>query len=219
MKLARWQIYIISIYVLALLCFVICWFFLRGVYLHNLFEDRYIEWAQFYLLIFTSVLSFRSVGDAWHREGRIQFFYVLLGLFCAVVAIEEISWGQRILGFETPGFFAHFNPLMYIDPITSILLPCVFLVMGGVPLPGGSVLINRAALRSRAWESAVAAAGPLANCLLFLLIAVLLHPATGLVDGSDADPPMWARLLGVLAVLQVFAVILNLIPVPPFDGF
>ena len=65
----------------------------------------------------------------------------------------------------------------------------------------------------------MSAAGPLSNILLFLLIAVVIHPKTGIVDPFDPNPPMWARLLGVLAVLQVFAVFLNLIPVPPLDGF
>ncbi len=111
------------------------------------------------------------------------------------------------------------NPLTYIDPFTSILLPCIFLFMGGVPLPGGAVMIDRSSLRSRFWESAVAAAGPLANILLFIVIAAILH-VTGWADRAlTAEQPMWVRLLGVLAVLQVFATLINLLPIPPLDGF
>src|SRR5687768_11485576 len=29
------------------------------------------------------------------------------------------------------------NPLVYIDPVGSLLLPAVFLLLGGIPLPGG----------------------------------------------------------------------------------
>ena len=29
------------------------------------------------------------------------------------------------------------NPIQYIDPVMSLLLPAVFLLMGGIPLPGG----------------------------------------------------------------------------------
>lgn len=115
--------------------------------------------------------------------------------------------------------YLSFNPIHYVDPVTSILLPCIFLIMGGVPLPGGAVRIDRSALRSRWWESAVSAAGPAANIILFLVIAGVLH-GTGWVDrASTMDPPMWIKLLGVLAVLQVFGVLINLIPVPPLDGF
>ncbi len=115
--------------------------------------------------------------------------------------------------------YLSFNPLLYVHPVTSILLPCIFLLLGGIPLPGGAVSINRSMLKSSLWEAAVSAAGPLSNFLLFVLIALVIHPTIGLVDAGDPDAPMWARLLGVLAVLQVFAVFLNLIPVPPLDGF
>ena len=55
--------------------------------------------------------------------------------------------------------YLHFNIFAYIHPVTSILLPALFLFMGGVPLPGGAVYIDDRALRSPAWRSAVSAAG------------------------------------------------------------
>ena len=59
-----------------------------------------------------------------------------------------------------------FNPLKYTHPIYSLLLPILFLVMGGIGLPGGAVYIETWRLRSRKWESAVALAGPLSNLVL-----------------------------------------------------
>ena len=41
------------------------------------------------------------------------------------------------------------NPFQYIDPIFSIILPVIFLAMGGIPLPGGSTFIRRDLLRNR----------------------------------------------------------------------
>lgn len=113
------------------------------------------------------------------------------------------------------------NPLQYVNPVTSILLPALFLLMGGVPLPGGATYIRRDLLRSRAWQAAVSAAGPLTNLLLGVACAVPLHPAVGWVD-VDAGPGGWfpiQKLLGAMVVLQLVSVILNLIPVPPLDGF
>ncbi len=112
-----------------------------------------------------------------------------------------------------------FNPLLYIHPVTSILMPCIFLLMGGIPLPGGAVMIQPQLLRGRHWEALVSVAGPAANVLLFVLLAVLLQPGLGLVDGDASQQPTWARLVGALAILQLFAVIINMIPLPPFDGF
>lgn len=115
--------------------------------------------------------------------------------------------------------YLNFNPLSYIHPVTSILLPLVFLAMGGIPLPGGAVYIDDSRLRSRLWSSLVSAAGPASNFILFLILAWVIHPNTGLVDPQMQDPPTWARLLCVLTVLQLFAVFFNLIPIPPLDGF
>src|SRR4051794_19926591 len=113
------------------------------------------------------------------------------------------------------------NPLQYVNPVTSILMPALFLLMGGVPLPGGATYIRRDLLRSRTWEAAVAAAGPLTNLLIGLACAIPLHPAIGWVD-PDAGPEGWTglqKLLGAMVVLELLSVVLNLIPIPPLDGF
>lgn len=112
-----------------------------------------------------------------------------------------------------------FNIFSYIDPVTSILFPIIFLAMGGVPLPGGAVQIEIQRLRSRHWAAYVSAAGPAANFLLFLILAAIVHPRTGIIDPGEFNPPPWAVLLGAMTVLQLYAVIFNLIPIPPLDGF
>ncbi|MCB1602345.1 MAG: site-2 protease family protein, partial [Xanthomonadales bacterium] len=66
------------------------------------------------------------------------------------------------------------NPSKYLDPMNSLLLPVVFLVMGGIGLPGAAVYINRSLLRSAHWDSAVSLAGPAMNLLLLVLLAGLL---------------------------------------------
>jgi Zn-dependent protease len=113
------------------------------------------------------------------------------------------------------------NPIQYIDPVTSLLLPAVFLMMGGIPLPGGVTYIRRDLLRSRGWESAVAAAGPVMNFILFLLCALPFHPTLGWIDVNmpTSDYKTWHLFLGAMAQLQLTAVFINLIPIPPLDGF
>jgi Zn-dependent protease len=105
-----------------------------------------------------------------------------------------------------------FNPLKYTHPVYSIVLPVVFLLLGGFGLPGGAVYIETWRLRSKRWESAVSLAGPASNLLLALILAIVLNllpvSSTGIWPG-----------LAFLALLQVTALVLNLIPVPPFDGY
>lgn len=105
-----------------------------------------------------------------------------------------------------------FNPLKYTHPVYSLLLPLLFLVMGGIGLPGGAVYIETWRLRGKGWESAVSLAGPASNLLLAVALAAVLQFAPPNAGG------LWPGL-GFLALLQISAVVLNLLPVPPFDGY
>jgi Zn-dependent protease len=105
-----------------------------------------------------------------------------------------------------------FNPLKYTHPVYSLLLPLLFLVMGGIGLPGGAVYIETWRLRSKNWRTAVSLAGPLSNLLLAIILGLVLRFSAVNFSG------IWPGL-AFLALLQVTAVVLNLIPVPPFDGY
>ena len=112
------------------------------------------------------------------------------------------------------------NPLQYVDPFTSLLLPAIFLAMGGVPLPGGATYIRRDLLRSKHWSAAVSLAGPAMNLLLFVAFALPLHPKFGWVDAINKDSWTTAQIFcGAMAVLQILGALFNLVPVPPLDGF
>ena len=114
------------------------------------------------------------------------------------------------------------NPIQYIDPFGSILLPAIFLMLGGIPLPGGATYIRRDLLRSRAWDAAVSAAGPAMNFLLFLILSLPFHPAVGWITVDPLKPETWTlgqMFLATMAQLQMIAVVINLIPCPPLDGF
>ncbi len=105
-----------------------------------------------------------------------------------------------------------FNPLKYTHPVSSLLLPLLFLLLGGIGLPGGAVYIETWRLRSRAWMSAVSLAGPAANLILAIVLGLVLSVSHVTPGG------IWPGL-AFLAFLQISAVVLNLIPLPPFDGF
>jgi Zn-dependent protease len=105
-----------------------------------------------------------------------------------------------------------FNPLKYTHPVYSIVLPMVFLLLGGIGLPGGAVYIETWRLRSKRWESAVSLAGPAANLVLAILLGIVLNILPVSSNG------IWPGL-AFLALMQVSALVLNLIPLPPFDGY
>lgn len=124
----------------------------------------------------------------------------------ALVAYRGGDWTVREKGYLT------FNPLRYTHPVMSILLPLLFLVMGGIGLPGGAVYIETWRLRSRNWASAVSLAGPLANLFVALVLALVFRVAPVSLEG------IWPGL-AFLAFLQVSAAALNLLPIPPLDGY
>jgi Zn-dependent protease len=108
------------------------------------------------------------------------------------------------------------NPLKYTHPLLSIALPIVFLLIGGIGLPGGAVYLNERAIRNDRWRSFASAAGPLGNLLFAALTGwpfLVFHGAP-----PFGDVRFWAAI-AFLVFLQITAVVLNLIPIPPFDGF
>lgn len=111
------------------------------------------------------------------------------------------------------------DPTRFIDPVFSLLIPAVVLLMGGFPFPGASVQIDTSRLKSDKWSAYVSAAGPISNGILFLLFAIPLHPTLGLVPEMVEDRPAWVHYLGCMATLNFIAMLFNALPVPPLDGF
>lgn len=143
------------------------------------------------------------------------FFVVLIGWIFSLCLHEFSHAVVAYYGGDTTvkekGYLT-FNPLKYTHPFYSLLLPILFLMMGGFGLPGGAVYIEKWRLFNRRWETAVSLAGPISNALLALALGMVLRfmplSASGIWPG-----------LAFLAFLQISAVVFNLIPLPPFDGF
>lgn len=107
--------------------------------------------------------------------------------------------------------YLYFNPFAYTDIRLSVILPTLFIMMGGIGLPGASVQIRDDQLRGPLWSSLVSAAGPLATLLFGIALAVLLH--------SGAFSPVWVVALCWLINIEFVVFILNLLPIPGLDGF
>jgi len=103
------------------------------------------------------------------------------------------------------------NPLKHIDPLTTVLLPIVTLVLFKSPLLAARpVPFNPNRVRYDEFGGAmVAAAGPLSNLVLAIIGGLLLHLATNSVVYN---------FLYIFTVLNVGIFIFNSIPIPPLDG-
>lgn len=145
----------------------------------------------------------------------MTFVVVLLGWIFSLCVHEYAHARTAYAGGDTSvrdkGYLS-FNPLRYTDPIYSMVMPLVFLALGGIGLPGGAVYIETHRLRTPSWRSAVSAAGPLSNLGLALVLALTLR--LDIVAGSIAGPA-----LAFLAYLNVMAMLFNILPIPPLDGY
>jgi hypothetical protein len=73
-------------------------------------EDHLVEWLTVIGLLMGSFVCLRRVFRLGGARGWMVFITsFLLGLVLFVAAGEEISWGQRILGIESPEYFKQNN--------------------------------------------------------------------------------------------------------------
>ena len=187
--------------------------------------------------VFLVVLAATATGGAltWVGSGssgsaqKFAVFVFVFGLYFTVLCLHEFGHAYAAhRGGDTSiagRGYLDLNPLRYMNPVLSLLLPAIYLIIGALPLPGGAVLVDRGAIRSRRQASLVSAAGPLMNLLfggIAMALVALFAPTFGF--GPDtfiaAGPHAYFWIaLSFFAYLQLAVAILNLIPVPGLDGY
>lgn len=172
--------------------------------------------AIFWLLIGAFALS-GAVLVAGDIGGVGVFAFVFIGWIVSLCLHEwghaATAWAGGDQSVEERGYLT-LNPLRYTNPLLSIVMPLVFLAMGGIGFPGGAVYVNPGALRGPLWRAAVSAAGPAMNLACLIAIGLVVS----MIDKYD-NPGPFVAALGFLAFLQATAFVLNLLPVPGLDGF
>ncbi|GHG33209.1 MULTISPECIES: site-2 protease family protein [Amycolatopsis] len=179
--------------------------------------------------VFLGILALTVAGGAMAAFGDVNTVFVRDRdplLIAGVVIFVAAGWvaslslhefGHALVAYRGGDYsVAHKGYLTldvrkYTDPVLSIILPLIFLIIGGIPLPGGAVWINRGALRSRGTSSWVSLAGPLSNLAVgaaLALVVAVVPMAGGL-----------AIAISYLTLLQVLTFLLNILPIPGLDGW
>ena len=77
-------------------------------YYRHVQEDQPLEWSTFWGFVLASVFFLRA-AYLQRAKRPLPWFYVGVAAFCVVVAMEEISWGQRVFGYSPPRYFLEKN--------------------------------------------------------------------------------------------------------------
>jgi Zn-dependent protease len=178
---------------------------------------RFFPSLNFVMILFVSVASGTLVFLGYYMYSPLIFVFVMSGWLVSLCLHE---FGHALVAYwggdtsvETRGYLS-LDPLRYVQPGLSLFIPMLFVAIGGFGFPGGAVYIDHRRLRSRAIESLVSAAGPVATFLCLVLLVIPFWLGLQL----RYSPEFFAGL-AFLAFLQVTALVLNLLPLPGLDGF
>jgi len=183
------------------------------------FQNYQLQISPIFLLLVTLMLI--SAYPLWNGSGLTGLWAFLFITSGWVVSLCLHEFGHAYSAFKFGDYtviekgYLSLNPVKYTNLFLSIVMPVIFLMMGGIGFPGGAVYINMGLIKTAKERSLVSAAGPLATAV-FAIILILPF----FLDMADVENHrvFWAAL-SLLALLQVSALFLNLLPVPGLDGF
>jgi Zn-dependent protease len=164
------------------------------------------------------VLGWLALGVLLSRAseyvGLLTFAFVMTGWVVAV-AVHEFghaftAWLAGDHTVREKGYLT-FDPRRYTDLGVSVVIPLIALALGGIGFPGGAVYLREDLMRSPLWRSAASLAGPAGTLLVLVALALSM--------GAVASSPALFDALAFLAFLQATALVLNLLPIPGFDGY
>jgi Zn-dependent protease len=140
------------------------------------------------------------------------------------ITVHEVAHGWVALKFgdRTAQMMGRLtlNPIKHIDPVGTILIPAVLLMMGGFifgwakPVP-----VSYQNLRNPKTDMAwVALAGPMANLVMAVIWALVVKIGLEMYQSGIAvgEPMLLMGIAGVL--INTMLMMLNLLPLPPLDG-
>jgi len=141
------------------------------------------------------------------------FLYVII-ILSAVFHEFSHGWMAYQLGDPTAKNQGRLtlNPLKHIDPMGTVILPLFLLFFAGAFIGWAKpVPYNPHNLKDQKWGSSkVALAGPGANFLIAILVAVIIR----FVPISQS----LFMALSWIIYINIFLALFNLIPIPPLDG-
>lgn len=157
---------------------------------------------------------------------------LLYAIPALLIAISLHEMMHAVVGFWLGDDTAHshgrisFNPLRHIDPLTTVALPLMLVLLGLPPFAAAKpVPINMHRLKFQEFGMAlVGVAGPLTNLLLAILSVLLLRilaPGALAIAAEGGVATGYGYIVGLInysIFINIGLFIFNMIPFPPLDG-
>ena len=174
--------------------------------------------------VFLAVVAVAAAGGALAWMNDEQSIWAGVGVFVLVVAgwivtlcLHEfahayLAWRAGDTEVAIRGYLT-LNPVKYSHPVLSILLPMLFIAVGGIGLPGGAVYVQAGRFEPTTARF-ISLAGPLMNAAAAVLLIWSI-----LLFGINSEHIAFWTGIAFLGFLQITAVLLNLLPIPGLDGY
>lgn len=130
----------------------------EGLYFRLVQEDEILEWATFWAFLFAAGAWGFAARRQWRLGRGFSWAQMCLALFCLLVALEEISWGQRLLSYRPPVYFLEHNEqleLNFHNVLSATIRDVAFVslvTLYGIFLP---FYVGRASRRQKPWAKVV----------------------------------------------------------------
>ncbi len=147
-------------------------------------------------------------------------------LFAITIHEAAHGWAANKLGDPTAMIMGRvtLNPIAHIDPIGTVLLPLLLVIMRAPPFGWAKpVPVNPMNLKNPKKDHLlISAAGPVSNFCVAIVAGIILKILLT-ITGNTAPPgfnitQVLVTILYYSVLLNVFLAVFNLIPIPPLDG-
>lgn len=155
--------------------------------------------------------------------------YIIISVlsFVPAIVLHEVAHGFAAAKLGDPTAKSKgrlsLNPLKHVDPFGTVLLPGLLMLLGGPvfgyakPVPYNPLYFKDI----RKGEAIVGLAGPCANLLMAgvaALFAWVFLPMAPQLLSNDVFAYFYLAFLPTFALINLYLMFFNLIPIPPLDG-
>lgn len=163
-------------------------------------------------------LAFGIALFLWPQFAGVETFAFVLTGWLISLCLHEYAHAATASAFGDTSIaesgYLGLDPVKYFHGPTSLILPMLAVVFGGIALPGGAVMIRNDLIRKPWQQSLVALAGPLTT----LVCAGVSYGAAQML-AMEGDSAILTDALILLTFFELMAFVLNILPVPGLDGF